>query len=116
MNGQENKQEDRVREFEAALKDLNQEKYVFRLFIAGCSPKSVQAIENVRRICDKYLAGRYQLEVIDIYQQPILARDGQIVAAPTLVKELPPPLRKIIGTLSDTDRVLIGLDLHIDKR
>jgi circadian clock protein KaiB len=116
MNGPENKQEDTVREFEAALKDLNQEKYVFRLFIAGCSTKSVQAIENIRRICDKYLAGRYQLEVIDIYQQPILARDGQIVAAPTLVKELPPPLRKIIGTLSDTDRVLIGLDLHIDKR
>jgi circadian clock protein KaiB len=114
MNNQGTNQE-MAQKFEETLKSLNQEKYIFRLFIAGFSPKSVQAIENIKRICDEYLTGRYQLEIIDIYQQPILARDGQIVAAPTLVKELPPPLRKMIGTLADTDRVLVGLDLHIDK-
>ncbi len=77
------------------------------------NPKSLQAVENIKRICEKYLPGRYQLEVIDVYQQPILAKDGQIVAAPTLVKELPPPLRRLIGSMSDTQRVLVGLDLHI---
>ncbi len=107
--------QDTIQEFEDALKQLSQEKYVFRLFVAGCSPKSLQAIENIKSICEKYLAGRYQLEVIDIYQQPILAKDGQIVAAPTLVKELPPPMRKLIGSLADTDQVLVGLDLHIEK-
>ncbi|HSD58768.1 MAG TPA: circadian clock KaiB family protein, partial [Methanotrichaceae archaeon] len=75
--------------------------------------KSIQAIENIKAICDKYLPGRYQLEVIDVYQQPILARDGQIVAAPTLIKELPPPLRKLVGSMADTERVLVGMDLHI---
>ncbi len=74
---------------------------------------SLQAIENIKRICETYLEGRYQLEVIDVYQQPILAKDGQIVAAPTLIKELPPPLRKLVGSMSDTGRVLVGMDLHI---
>ncbi len=106
-------QKDTTREFEEALKRLSQEKYVLRLFVAGMSPKSIQAIENIKRICETYLAGRYQLEVIDVYQQPILAKDGQIVAAPTLVKELPPPLRKLVGSMSDTERVLVGMDLHI---
>ncbi len=69
-------------------------------------PKSVQAIENIKRICEEYLPGRYQLEVVDIYQYPIFAKDGQIVAAPTLIKELPPPLRKLIGSMADTERVL----------
>ena len=96
-------QKDTTREFEEALKRLGQEKYVLRLFVAGMSPKSLQAIENIKRICETYLAGRYQLEVIDVYQQPILAKDGQIVAAPTLIKELPPPLRKLIGSMSDTE-------------
>ena len=109
-------QKDTTREFEEALKRLSQEKYVLRLFVAGMSPKSLQAIENIKRICETYLAGRYQLEVIDVYQQPILAKDGQIVAAPTLVKELPPPLRKLVGSMSDTERVLVGMDLHIDTK
>jgi circadian clock protein KaiB len=108
-----NDQKDATREFEEALKRLSQEMYVLRLFVAGMSPKSIQAIENIKRICETYLAGRYQLEVIDVYQQPILAKDGQIVAAPTLVKELPPPLRKLVGSMSDTERVLVGMDLHI---
>lgn len=108
-----NEQKDTTREFEEALKRLSQEKYVLRLFVAGMNPKSLQAIENIKRICETYLAGRYQLEVIDVYQQPILAKNGQIVAAPTLVKELPPPLRKLVGSMSDTERVLVGMDLHI---
>ena len=74
-------------------------------------PKSTQAISNIKSICEEYLPGKCQLEVIDIYQNPILAKDGQIVAAPTLIKELPLPLKKIIGSMGDTDRVLVGLDL-----
>ena len=109
----ENAAKDTTQEFEDALKRLSQEKYVLRLFVAGMNPKSVQAIANIKRICETYLAGRYQLEVIDVYQQPILAKDGQIVAAPTLVKELPPPLRKLVGSMSDIKRVLVGMDLHI---
>lgn len=108
-----NEQKDTTQEFEEALKRLGQEKYVLRLFVAGMSPKSLMAIENIKRICETYLEGRYQLEVIDVYQQPILAKDGQIVAAPTLIKELPPPLRKLVGSMSDTKRVLVGMDLHI---
>jgi circadian clock protein KaiB len=109
-------QKDTTREFEDALKRLSQEKYVLRLFVAGMDLKSLQAIENIKRICETHLAGRYQLEVIDVYQQPILAKDGQIIAAPTLVKELPPPLRKLVGSMSDMERVLIGMDLHIDTK
>jgi circadian clock protein KaiB len=108
-------QKDTTREFEEALKRLSQEKYVLRLFVAGMNSKSIQAVENIKRICESYLAGRYQLEVIDVYQQPILAKEGQIVAAPTLIKELPPPLRKLVGSMSDTERVLVGMDLHTDK-
>lgn len=108
-----NEQKDTTLEFEDALKRLSEEKYVLRLFVAGMNPKSLQAIENIKLICEKYLPGRYQLDVIDVYQQPILAKDGQIVAAPTLIKELPPPLRKLVGSMSDTERVLIGMDLHV---
>jgi circadian clock protein KaiB len=73
----------------------------------------MQAIDNIRRICEEHLPGRYQLEVIDIYQEPIFAKDDQIVAVPTLVKELPPPLKKLIGSLKDTKRVLVGMDLKL---
>jgi circadian clock protein KaiB len=72
----------------------------------------VQAIANLRAICDEHLAGRYELEIIDIYKNPELTRDEQVVAAPTLVKSLPPPLRRIVGDLSDSERVLVGLDLR----
>ena len=75
------------------------------------NPKSIQAIDNIKRICEEYLPGKYQLEVIDIYQFPIFAKDGQIVAAPTLIKELPAPLRKLIGSMANTDRVLVGMDI-----
>lgn len=87
-------------------------RYVLRLFVSGLTERSTRAVENVRRICESHLNGRYDLEVIDIYQQPELARGEQIVAAPTLIKTLPLPLRRVIGDLSDTERVLVGLDLR----
>jgi circadian clock protein KaiB len=89
-----------------------QEKYVLRLYISGSTPKSVKAIQNIRKICVEYLVGRYSLEVIDIYQQPALAKGEQIIAVPTLIKELPGPLRTFIGDLSNTEKILFGLDLR----
>ena len=87
-------------------------KYVLRLYITGMTPRSAHAIENVRAICEEHLHGTYELEVIDLYQQPVLAQGEQIIAAPTLIKRLPLPLRRVIGDMSNTDRVLIGLDLR----
>jgi len=84
---------------------------VLRLYVTGMTPRSARAVENVRAICERYLRGRYDLEVIDVYQQPTLAKGEQIVAAPTLIRKLPLPLRRVIGDLSDTDKVLLGLDL-----
>jgi circadian clock protein KaiB len=85
--------------------------YVLRLYVTGTTPKSIRAISNLRHICDKHLDGKYELEVIDLYQQPQLAEGNQIVAAPTLIKQLPEPIRRIIGDMSNTDKVLVGLDL-----
>ncbi len=86
-------------------------RYVLRLFITGSTPRSIRAIENMRRICSEHLAGQYELKVIDVYQDPEATRDLQIVATPTLVKVLPEPLRRIIGDLSDKERVLAGLEI-----
>jgi circadian clock protein KaiB len=97
--------------FEEALAKKGNGKYILRLYVAGMGPKSVQAIDNIKRICEEYLPGKYQLEVIDIYQSPIFAKDSQIVAAPTLIKELPAPMRKLIGSMADTERVLVGMDI-----
>jgi len=107
--------QDSTREFEMALRQTEQGNYVLRLYVSGMTPNSLKAIENVRRICAEHLEGRYQLEIVDIYQQPIFAKEGQIIAAPTLVKELPPPLRKFIGDLSNTERILLGLDVRTKK-
>ena len=101
--------------FEAALHKTEQGHYVLRLYVSGTTPNSLRAIENIRNICEEHLKGHFDLEIIDIYQQPIFAKEGQIVAAPTLVKELPPPLRKFIGDLSQTERILLGLDLRTKK-
>jgi len=90
-----------------------QPKYVLRLYISGSTSKSAQAVENIKRVCEQHLKNRYDLEVIDIYQQAHLARDEQIVAVPTLIKRLPPPLRRLIGDMSDLKKVLFGLDLKI---
>jgi len=83
-----------------------------RLYVAGLSRKSTTALANLRRLCDEHLAGRYHLEVIDLLERPELARGDQILAIPTLVVKLPEPVRKIIGDLSNTDRVLVGLDVR----
>jgi circadian clock protein KaiB len=85
-----------------------------QLYIAGLGPKSILAIENLRRVCDEYLPGRYRIEVIDLLETPELARGEGIIAVPTLVRRLPLPVRTIIGDLSDTDRVLVGLQLRPD--
>ncbi|MGI4939816.1 MAG: circadian clock KaiB family protein [Janthinobacterium lividum] len=86
--------------------------YKLRLFVAGSTLRSQRSIKNLRRVCDEHLAGQVDLEVIDIYQQPELAEQYQVIAAPTLVKLLPLPVRRIIGDLSETDRVLRGLELQ----
>ncbi len=87
------------------------ERYVLRLYVAGSTPKSTTAVEALKSICEEHLHARYKLEVVDVYQQPVLARDQQIIAVPTLVKQLPLPIRRILGDLSDKQRVLLGLDL-----
>lgn len=86
--------------------------YVLRLYVAGLTVRSRKAIENITAICEEHLKGRYDLEVIDIFKRPVLARKEQIFAAPTLVKRLPAPLRRFIGDLSEKDKVLVGLDLR----
>jgi circadian clock protein KaiB len=97
---------------EHAASEPPRECYVLRLYVTGMTPRSARAIENVRAICEEHLEGRYDLQVIDVYQQPTLARGEQIIAAPTLIKELPLPLRRIIGDMSNKERVLLGLDLR----
>jgi circadian clock protein KaiB len=87
------------------------ERYLLRLFVSGSTPRSARAIQNIRAICEEKLGGRYDLEVIDIYQHPELAKPDQVIVTPTLVKKLPMPVRKLIGDLSDLDRVLVGLDI-----
>ena len=85
--------------------------YSMRLYVTGVTPRSTRAIANLRRLCEEHLPGRYKLEVVDVYQQPHLARDGQIIAAPTLIKKFPLPLKKFIGDMSNTRTLLIGLEL-----
>jgi circadian clock protein KaiB len=89
------------------------EYFQLRLYVAGQTPKSLQAFANLKKICEEHLKGRYQIEVIDLIENPQLAKGDQILAIPTLVRKLPHPLRKIIGDLSNTERVLVGLDLRI---
>ena len=105
----------RTEAFERAAQEARTDKYVLRLYVTGMTPRSIRAVENVRTICEEHLQGRYDLEVIDIYQQPTLAEGEQIIATPTLIKKLPLPLRKVIGDMSSTDRVLVGLDLQRSK-
>ena len=88
------------------------ERWTLRLFVAGQTPRSVAAYDNLKRICEERLPGRCEIEVIDLLKNPNLAKDDQILAIPTVVRKLPPPVRRIIGDLSDTERVLVGLDLR----
>jgi circadian clock protein KaiB len=96
---------------EAASERAQTERYVLRLYIAGATPGSSRSVETLRAICEEHLNGRYELAVVDVFQQPFLARDEQIIAVPTLIKKLPSPLRRIVGDLSNAQRVLVGLDL-----
>ncbi|RXE56131.1 circadian clock protein KaiB [Methanoculleus taiwanensis] len=91
---------------------VNGEVWILRLYVAGQTPKSLTAFANLKKLCEEHLAGRYTIEVIDLLEQPQLARGDQIFAVPTLVRKLPPPLRKIIGDLSNTEKVLVGLDIR----
>ncbi len=101
--------------YEETLASAGEDKYTLRLYVAGTTAKSLRAIENLKKLCDDHLKGQCTVEIIDIYQQPIIAKDGQILAAPTLVKELPLPIRRFIGDLSNTGRILAGLDLRSEE-
>ena len=90
-----------------------QQKFILRLYVTGQTPRSVKSIENLKRFCERHLKDRYEMEVIDIYQQPAQASENQIIAAPTLIKKLPLPLRRLVGDFSNQDRVLLGLDLKL---
>lgn len=90
---------------------MEKNKYTLKLYITGQTPKSQRAVENLHRICDQELRGHYEMQVIDVLEHPQLAEDERIIATPTLTKSLPPPLRRIIGDLSNTEKVLLGLDL-----
>ncbi|MES1174750.1 MAG: circadian clock KaiB family protein [Myxococcales bacterium] len=92
-------------------KDGSEERWNLRLYVAGETPKCVQAFEHLKRICEEHLQGRYAIEVIDLLKNPTLASGDQIIAIPTLVRQLPPPVKKIIGDLTNTERVIVGLNL-----
>jgi len=102
--------------FEKALKGSKKGgKYILTLYVAGSGPRSVKAIRNVRELCDKYLDAPYELKVVDIYQQPLFAAEGQIVAAPTLIKKLPLPLKRFIGDMSNMEKLMVGWDIRSEK-
>jgi circadian clock protein KaiB len=94
-------------------KEPAKKKFLLRLYVTGTTPRSAKSIENLKRFCEKHLKDQYEIEVIDIYQQPGLAAENQIIAAPTLIKRLPLPLRRLVGDFSNQERVLSGLDLKI---
>lgn len=104
---------DNTKKFEELLKETDAgQRYQLCLYVTGTSLRSSQAIANIRSLCEEYLAGRYDLEVVDIYQQPAQAVEQQIIAAPTLVKKFPMPVKRLVGNLSDRDKVLVGLNLN----
>jgi circadian clock protein KaiB len=109
----EGKAIDSSAEFERLARQAPNERFVLRLYVTGNTVRSSQAIANIRTLCEDYLAGRYELEVVDIYQQPDALTKHQIIAAPTLIKELPWPVRRLIGDLSNREKVLVGLDLTL---
>ena len=100
------------RDYERYLEQGAKQQYVLRLYVTGATSASTRAIANLKKVCEERLQGRYQLEVIDIFQQPELAQREQIIAAPTLIRLLPPPLRRFIGDMSSLDRVLVGFDVR----
>ncbi len=100
-----------TRRFERALKDQEEERYVLRLYVAGATPASTRAIEKVTALCEQRLKGRYELNVVDIYQQPEAIQGLEIIAVPTLVKLMPSPLRKLIGDMSKPEKLLLGMGI-----
>lgn len=106
---------DKFKSFEERVKADSVARYHLRLYVTGATPRSLQAIESLKQLCEEHLKGRYELTVVDMYQQPELARKEQILAAPTLIKLLPLPLRRLIGDMTQTDRVLAGLDLQVRR-
>jgi circadian clock protein KaiB len=105
-----------IREFEKAVEGAaTDKKFVLRLYVSGATSRSSKAIKNIRNFCEEHLKGRYELEIIDIYQQPGLLEKDQVVAAPTLIKALPPPLRKLIGDMSNEEKVMVGLNIKPKK-
>src|SRR5512135_2089706 len=100
---------------ERAAQKKGPKKYVLHLYVAGLSSRSQKAVEYIKKICDEHLKGRCELVIQDIYQNPIIAKNGQILGAPTLVKELPLPLRRFVGDMSNTEKLLVGLDLRTKK-
>lgn len=102
-----------VEDLEKAARARSTEKYVLRLFVAGISPRSERAIRSVKEVCEQRLQGRYTLDIVDIYQHPEVLKKEQIVVVPTLIKKLPPPLRKLIGDMANEEKLLVGLDLRI---
>jgi circadian clock protein KaiB len=99
-------------EFEKSLEELPGKKFILKLYVTGASALSSKAVQNIRNFCEEHLQGRYELEVIDIYQHPELLQSEEIIAAPTLIKKLPPPLRKLIGDMSDEEKILVGLNIQ----
>ncbi len=114
MSGEESK--DSYAEFEAASKEKGKERYVLRLYVSGMTARSLRAIDNLKKICDESLHGCYDLEVIDISQNPDAVSKTDLIATPTLIKELPKPIRRIIGDLSDTEKILVALNLSPTKK
>lgn len=108
----DDKEIDTCQMFEKTMTQRKEENYVLRLYVSGMTPRSTRAIANINKICEEHLEKRYSLEVIDLFQQPHLAQGDQITALPTLIKQLPPPLRRLIGELSDKERVLVALDIQ----
>ncbi len=101
----------KTQEMEKAAEKASKASYTLKLYVAGLTPRSTRAISNIRKLCEEHLKGRYTLEVIDIYKNPSLAEGEQIIAAPTLLKQLPLPLKRFIGEMSDKEKILVGLDL-----
>lgn len=106
----------KINNLDLTVEETVKETYILRLYITGSTPQSQLALSNIKRICEEHLKNHYELQVIDIYQSPALAKNEQIIAAPTLIKILPHPLRRLIGDLSNEDRVLLGLDVQKNSK
>jgi circadian clock protein KaiB len=112
-NRKAKRQKSTTEQFEEAIRQQDERKFVLRLFVTGITPKSLEAIDQVRKLCEEHLKGRYDLEVIDIYKEPLTAKKDQIFAAPTLIKLLPLPIRKFVGDMTREEKILAGLDIQI---